>query len=174
MLKSRPAGYGTWERKSGRQRSAAERGDVRAAILSVLRDGARNGYQIMLDIAERTGGSWRPSPGAVYPALSQLADEGLIESEKSEGRRVYRLTDAGRDYVEQHPENARGASESAPQREAWQASDLVAEAARLGRGIAQVAQAAAPQQLRSAEELLEKTRRGLYKILAGENGEDHE
>jgi len=55
----------------------AGRGDVRAAILAVLVDGPRNGYQIMSEIEERSGGAWRPSPGAVYPALSLLADEGL-------------------------------------------------------------------------------------------------
>src|SRR5215475_10772782 len=56
----------------------AGRGDVRAAILALLREGPRTGYQIMSEIEERSSGAWRPSPGAVYPALSQLADEGLI------------------------------------------------------------------------------------------------
>ena len=64
----------------------AGRGDVRAAILALLREGPRNGYQIMSEIEERSGGAWRPSPGAVYPALQQLADEGLIEAEESGGR----------------------------------------------------------------------------------------
>src|SRR5215813_10180893 len=50
----------------------AGRGDVRAAILALLREGPRNGYQIMAEIEERSGGAWRPSPGAVYPALQQL------------------------------------------------------------------------------------------------------
>jgi hypothetical protein len=60
----------------------AGRGDVRAAILALLREGPRNGYQIMSEIEERSGGAWRPSPGAVYPALQQLADEGLIAGEE--------------------------------------------------------------------------------------------
>src|SRR6266480_3434189 len=98
----------------------AGRGDVRAAILALLREGPRTGYQIMSEIEERSGGAWRPSPGAVYPALSQLADEGLIAGEESGGRRAFRLTEAGREYVEQHPERARGAWESAAQQEAWQ------------------------------------------------------
>src|SRR3984957_10450107 len=81
----------------------ASRGDVRAAILALLREGPRNGYQIMSEIEERSGGAWRPSPGAVYPALSQLADEGLIAAEESAGRRVFSLTEAGREYTEQNP-----------------------------------------------------------------------
>ena len=149
----------------------AGRGDVRAAILALLREGPRNGYQIMTDIEERSGGAWRPSPGAVYPALSQLADEGLIEGEESGGRRTFRLTEAGREYVEQHPERARGAWESAAQQEAWEAPGLFAEAARLGGGIVQLAHAGTPEQVQAAEQLLEQTRRELYRILAGDAGE---
>jgi DNA-binding PadR family transcriptional regulator len=145
----------------------AGRGDVRAAILALLREGPRTGYQVMSDIEERSGGAWRPSPGAVYPALAQLADEGLIQGEESGGRRTYRLTDAGRDYVEQNPELARGAWESRTQQEAWELPGLFAEAARVGGGIVQIAHAGTPEQVRAAERLLEQTRRGLYQILAG-------
>jgi DNA-binding PadR family transcriptional regulator len=144
----------------------ASRGDVRAAILALLKEGPRNGYQIMSEIEERSRGAWRPSPGAVYPALSQLADEGLVVDEKTDGRRVFRLTDAGRRYVEEHPEMARGAWESSAQREAWEVPGLFAEAARLGAGIVQIAHAGTPDQLRAAERLLERTRRELYRILA--------
>ena len=152
----------------------AGRGDVRAAILALLREGPRNGYQIMSEIEERSGGAWRPSPGAIYPALSQLADEGLITGEESDGRRTYSLTEAGRRYVEQNPEMARGAWESAAQQEAWQEDwqlpGLLAEAARLGGGIVQIAHAGTPEQVQAAEQLLQRTRRELYRILAGEAG----
>jgi DNA-binding PadR family transcriptional regulator len=139
--------------------------------LALLREGPRNGYQIMSEIEERSGGAWRPSPGAVYPALSQLADEGLIVSDESGGRRTYRLTDAGRAYVEQNPDRARGAWESTAQQEAWEVPGLFAEAARLGAGIVQVAHAGTPDQVRAAERLLEQTRRKLYRILAEDEGE---
>jgi DNA-binding PadR family transcriptional regulator len=149
----------------------AGRGDVRAAILALLREGPRNGYQIMTEIEERSGGAWRPSPGAVYPALSQLADEGLIAGEESGGRRTFSLTEAGREYVEQHPEMARGAWESAAQQDAWEIPGLFAEAARLAGGIKQLAHAGTPEQVQAAEQLLERTRRELYQILAGDAGE---
>ena len=152
----------------------AGRGDVRAAILAVLQDGPRNGYQIMSEIEERSGGAWRPSPGAVYPALSLLADEGLIEGEEAGGRRTFRLTDAGRAYVEQHPEMARGAWESMEQQEAWQLPGLFSVAARLGAGIVQVAHAGSPGQVRAAERLLEETRRRLYRILADDLGAEQD
>ena len=148
----------------------AGRGDVRAAILALLREGPRTGYQIMSEIEERSGGAWRPSPGAVYPALAQLADEGLIAGEESGGRRMFSLTDAGRSYVEQNPEMARGAWESMVQQEAWQLPGLFAEAARLGGGIVQMAHVGTPEQIHAAERLLEQTRRRLYQILADDTG----
>jgi DNA-binding PadR family transcriptional regulator len=144
----------------------AGRGDVRAAILALLREGPLNGYQIMSEIEERSNGAWRPSPGAVYPALSQLADEGLIEAAESAGRRTFSLTAAGREYVEQNPDMARGAWESEAQQEAWEIPGLFAEAARLGGGIVQIAHNGTPDQVRAAERLLQRTRRDIYAILA--------
>jgi DNA-binding PadR family transcriptional regulator len=153
----------------GRVRPKASRGDVRAAILALLREGPRNGYQIMSDIEERSGGAWRPSPGAVYPALSQLEDEGLIAADESGGRRTFSLTDAGREYVAQNPDMARGAWESTAQQEAWQVPGLFAQAARLGAGIVQVAHAGTAEQVAEAERLLQRTRRELYRLLAEED-----
>src|SRR5215813_810640 len=111
----------------------AGRGDVRAAILALLREGALNGYQIMSEIEERSNGAWRPSPGAVYPALAQLADEGLVEAEESGGRRTFSLTDDGRRYVEENPEMARAAWESMAQDEAGEAPGLFVQAAAGGQ-----------------------------------------
>jgi DNA-binding PadR family transcriptional regulator len=158
----------------GKQRAKAGRGDVRSAILALLMEGPRTGYQIMSDIEERSGGAWRPSPGAVYPALSQLADEGLIVGEETGGRRTFRLSEAGREYVEQNPHAARGAWESEAQQEAWELPGLFAEAARLGSGIVQIAHAGTPAQVQAAERLLEQTRRSLYQILAEEDGSDED
>ena len=163
---------GWWPGPPGPARGTkAGRGDVRAAILALLREGPRNGYQIMTEIGERSGGAWRPSPGAVYPALSQLTDEGLIAGEESGGRRTFRLTEAGREYVEHNPQMARAAWESAAQQEDWEVPGLFAEAARLGGGIVQLAHAGTPEQVQAAEQLLEQTRRELYRILAGDTGE---
>src|SRR5271167_814513 len=78
----------------GRGRKA-RRGDVRTAALILLAEEPRNGYQIMQELETRSDGLWRPSPGSVYPALQQLEDEGLIRSEEIDGRKLFRLTDAG-------------------------------------------------------------------------------
>src|SRR5487761_728502 len=150
----------------------AGRGDVRATILALLQEGPRNGYQIMSEIEERSEGAWRPSPGAVYPALQLLADEGLIIGEEAGGRRTYQLTDAGRAYVAENPEMARGAWESMAHAGAGGLPGLFSQAARLGAAIAQMAHAGTPEQMREAERLLEQTRRRLYHLLADDETDD--
>jgi DNA-binding PadR family transcriptional regulator len=153
----------------------AGRGDVRAAILALLREGPRNGYQIMSEIEERSGGAWRPSPGAVYPALQQLADEGLVEAEESGGRRTFSLTDAGRRRIEENPEMARAAWESMGGDEPGEVPGLFIQAAQLGGSIVQMAHAGTPEQVRATEQLLEQTRSKIYQILAGDvRGEQDE
>jgi DNA-binding PadR family transcriptional regulator len=166
-----PGGAGGWPGSPEPPRAPkAGRGDVRAAILALLREGPRNGYQIMSEIEERSDGAWRPSPGAVYPALQQLADEELIEAEESAGRRAYSLTDEGRRYLEENPEMARAAWETMAQDEPGEVPGLFVQAARLGGTIVQVAHAGTPEQVHAAEELLEQTRRKMYQILAEDDG----
>jgi len=171
-----PGGPWGWPGPPGKSPGPkAGRGDVRAAILALLREGPRNGYQIMSEIEERSGGAWRPSPGAVYPALQQLADEGLIEAEESAGRRAFSLTDEGRRYLEENPDMARAAWESMAQDEPDEVPGLFVQAARLGGTIVQVAHAGTPEQVHAAEELLEQTRRKMYQILAEDDaGEQDE
>jgi DNA-binding PadR family transcriptional regulator len=84
-----------------------ENGEVRLAILSLLDEGPKHGYQLMKEMQERSGGLYRPSAGTVYPTLQLLEDEGLIESEKKDGRRVYSITDAGRAELGRDPETVR-------------------------------------------------------------------
>ena len=74
------------------------RGELKAAIIDTLGDiEPANGYAIMQAIAEAIGGGWRPSPGAIYPAILGLEDTGLVEATSDDGGSVtYTLTEAGR------------------------------------------------------------------------------
>ena len=102
-----PMGPGFGPRGPRGRGRRARRGDIRTAALLLLAEEPRNGYQIMQDVEERSEGSWNPSPGSVYPALSQLEDEGLIATGEQEGRKLYTLTDAGRKALEERGERAR-------------------------------------------------------------------
>lgn len=73
------------------------RGELKAALLNVLAEtGPAHGYAIIGTLAGRVGEGWRPSPGAVYPALLALEDDRLIAGQEHGGSRVYELTPEGR------------------------------------------------------------------------------
>ncbi|MUN36230.1 PadR family transcriptional regulator [Actinomadura litoris] len=160
---ARGGGRGPWGR--GRK---APKGNVRAAILALLAEEPRNGYQIIQEINERSGEAWKPSPGAVYPALQQLADEGLITAEEGGGRRTYRLTAEGGAYVAEHADEleepwaqmAPDFGEGAP--------ELFRQVAQTGAAVMQIVHSGTPDQVRRATEILSETRRALYRVLAGE------
>ena len=96
-----------------------EGGEVRLAILSLLGEGPKHGYQLMKEMKDRSGGMYRASAGSVYPTLQMLEDQGLIESGNEDGRRVYRLTVAGRTELESDPEAVRRIWERAERWEDW-------------------------------------------------------
>ena len=81
-----------------------EFGEVRLAILSLLKDAPKHGYQLIKELTERSGGLYKASAGTVYPTLQQLEDEGLIVSEAQEGRKVYHLTQHGTEELEREKE----------------------------------------------------------------------
>jgi DNA-binding PadR family transcriptional regulator len=154
----------------GRGGARARRGDVRAAMLKLLAEEPRNGYQLMQEIERRSEGVWRPSPGSVYPALQQLEDEGLVRAEETDGRKLFHLTDAG------HEAAAGIGAEGAP----WDAVsesvdsdvwELFAVAKQVGMAIFQIAQAGTSEQVVAAREILTNARRSLYGILAEDDPE---
>ncbi len=145
------------------------RGDVRAAILDVLAVEPMNGYQIIQQIAERSGGAWKPSPGSVYPTVQQLEDEGLVEGHDAEGRRLLRLTDPGRRYVEEHPDEMAGTwrpFDEADEEEHGHAGDLKPVIGQVMGAVWQVIVSGTRQQQAEAAEILAETRRKLYGLLA--------
>ncbi len=170
-----PAWPGMWQGKGmgGPGGRRAGRGDVRMAILALLAAGPRHGYQIMADIAERSGGVWKPSPGSVYPVLSALQDEGLVDDEKVEGKRVFSLTASGRQYTEA---NASALSEVFSQftraSEDTEQPDVRALLAGLAGATIQVVANGTSDQIAAAVEILERTRRDLYGLLASESATD--
>jgi len=156
--------FGGFDFGGGRR---AGRGDIRAAILALLSEEPMHGYQIMQELESRSGGAWRVSPGSVYPTLQQLQDEALITStEQAGGRRVFALTDAGR-------EQAKMSAASPPWQDAADASnDDMASTRKLFTQVAaatwQVGQTGSAAQVAQAHEILRDTRRRLYQLLADE------
>jgi len=144
----------------------ARRGDVRTAVLLLLAEEPRNGYQIMQELEERSGGAWSPSAGSIYPALQLLEDEGLVRSEEADGRKLLHLTDAGRKHVAE-----RGEDQPAPWEE--MARDVGDDARAIMKvvrevmvAMTQVIQTGSDAQREEARRLLIGLRRDLYLMLA--------
>jgi DNA-binding PadR family transcriptional regulator len=140
------------------------RGDIRTAILVELAEAPMHGYQLIQAITVRSGGTWKPSPGSIYPTLQLLADEGLVTAAQEGERKVYSLTDAGKAAAAEfaaapHPsENRRG----------WDADRgaLPRAGAKLAQAIGQVATSGTREQRDRAAEIIDDARRKLYAILA--------
>ncbi|MHA7156123.1 PadR family transcriptional regulator [Arthrobacter sp. TMN-50] len=150
-----------FEKRAG---TRAGRGEVRSAVLALLAERPMHGYQIIHEIEERSGGSWKPSAGSVYPTLQLLADEGLISAEESNGRKIYSLTESGREEVA-------GAGAATP----WSATGqgtgagfaaLPKAGVELAQAAAQVGRTGSPEQVQEAIKVLNDARRRLYSILA--------
>ncbi len=155
-----PGGWGPPGAYGGHR---ARRGDVRSAILGLLDERDMHGYEMIQELEAKTSGRWRPSAGSIYPTLQLLADEGLVSAQEVDGRRVFSLTDAGR-------EAAKGDAERKP----WEHGDdegsphhrLRRAAFQLGGAAMQVGQAGTEELVNQAVEILTDARRKLYALLA--------
>ena len=151
------------------------RGDPRHAAR-----GADERLPADLQIAERSGGAWKPSPGSVYPTIQQLEDEGLVEADDERGRRTLRLTDEGRTYVEEHADELaetwapfgrqfgeRRGDEVPP---GGEYAALKPEIGQVMAAVWQIVTTGTDRQRREAINILIETRRKLYGLLA--DGDD--
>jgi len=105
-----------WRGRGGARRSArpwwaelmaeapprAERGEIKYLVLEAIAEQQRHGYEIIQHIEKRTGGAYRPSPGVIYPTLQLLEELGHARILEHEGRKLYAITDAGREELEAH------------------------------------------------------------------------
>ena len=162
-----PAGPGA---PFGRGRGRAQRGDVRTAILLLLADQPMHGYQIMQAMSDRTGGAWHPSPGAIYPTIAQLEDEGLVTTKEEGGRRLVTLTAEGRTYLEER--SARLGDPFADFAGAADRPDLRDPMHQLLAAVRQIEVGGSAAQLEAASQVLAQARRSVYLILAGESEVD--
>ena len=162
--------FGPWGGRGGfggpGRRRRMRRGDVRAALLLLLEEQPTNGYGLMQEIEQRSNGVWRPSPGSVYPALSQLEDEGLVRVEGEGGRKAYALTDEGRAHVDEHREALGEPWAEAGQGVGEGRLELRGLLWQLGAAAMQVGAAGTDAQVDQARQVLTDARKALYRLLA--------
>jgi DNA-binding PadR family transcriptional regulator len=151
-----PRGFGP---RGGR----ARKGDVRAAILSLLAQAPASGYGLMKAIGAKTQDAWRPSPGSVYPTLAQLVDEQLIEAtDPTAARSDFRLTEAGKAYVAEHGDQIAAAWDIASDDET---GHLRGATMKLMGALRQFGADATSDQQKRAADKVDSLRKELYAIL---------
>jgi DNA-binding PadR family transcriptional regulator len=143
----------------------ARRGDVRSAILVLLREQPMHGYQVIQELAERTGGDWRPSPGSVYPTLQLMEETGLIAGAEHEGKRIFTLTAEGERVLDERGDQPPPwASMAGGSRGLFH--DLKEAFPALGAAAMQVVQTGTAEQAKATIEILVDARRRIYALLA--------
>lgn len=143
----------------------ARRGDVRPAILALLKEQDMHGYQIIQELSNRSGGAWTPSPGSIYPALSALEDQGYVTSVQADGKRVFSITDEGRTHADEH----KGASPWEEFAEKAGPKLQLREAMiSLGGATMQVMRGGTDEQAEQVAAILDEARKRIYLMLAGE------
>jgi DNA-binding PadR family transcriptional regulator len=96
-------GFGGWGGRSRRFRwKIFERGDLKFVILRMVSEKPMHGYEVLKALEEESGGCYKASPGSVYPTLQMLEDQGFVRSHEEDGKRIYQITDEGREYLEEH------------------------------------------------------------------------
>jgi DNA-binding PadR family transcriptional regulator len=144
------------------------RGNVRFAVLALLAEEPMHGYRIIQEITERSNGWWKPSAGSVYPTISQLEDEGLVEAAEGQTPKVVRLTDAGRAYAEEHAEELAAVWSDRAEGTPDAMLALREQMAETRAVLFELVQAGSEQQITSATRVLAETRRSLGEILNAE------
>lgn len=125
-----------------------------------------HGYELIQQIREKSEDVWRPSPGSIYPALSQLEDEGLVIIEKVAGRKTAKLTESGTAYIEENRADLGDPWQEVKDGVGDQTLDLRGLVGQLMGAVAQVAAVGTPAQAAKAAEVLTEARKALYRILA--------
>jgi len=142
-------------------------GEIRLALLSMLESGPKHGYELMKELETKSGGMYKASAGAIYPALQQLEDEGMVTSDPTAGKRVYSLTDSGKAELEREGETVNRIWRRAEQAGDW-APWMGMEGAEVMRPAATVMKAALKAATRGSHdsariakirEILERTTR---------------
>jgi len=91
-----------------RRGSSFQKGDLKYILLDLIKDKPRHGYDIIRELEEQSYGSYKPSPGVIYPTLQMLEEMGYASSVEQEGKKVYSITQEGLNFLENKKDIANG------------------------------------------------------------------
>jgi len=154
----------------GPRRRFFRQGEVRLALISLLQDEPAHGYELMKRLEERSGGMYRASAGTVYPVLQQLEDEGLVKIVEADGKKVYHLTDTGREELLVHEEHIERIWERAHGWKDWgvhmgpESAEIWGSWGRLSKAAFRVAAKADFENTEKVRDILDRARKELEKL----------
>jgi DNA-binding PadR family transcriptional regulator len=143
------------------------RGILKFALLKLLEEVPRHGYDLIRTVREK---GWGGGAGSVYPLLSALEAAGLIAGRDEGDRRIYEITEEGRRLLGEHAAelerllNEDGRGEGIGE----MASQLRDSAGRLMQAVSQLGPSSKPETIERARELLDEARKEIYQLLAEE------
>ena len=145
-----------------------KRGILKFVLLKLLADESRHGYDLMREIRRK---GWPGGPGSIYPLLAALEEEGLIAGRDEGERRTYEATDKGRQHLREHAIDFGSFFEKDGEEEEAESEThggLRESAGRLMQAVAQVGPSSKSETTERVRDLLDRTRREIYTLLAQE------
>ncbi|WGV23438.1 PadR family transcriptional regulator [Halotia branconii] len=144
------------------------RGDIKFMLLGLLSERSQHGYELIKELENRRGGFRRLSPGSVYPTLQMLEEGGYLTSEQVEGRRVYTITESGRQLLSDRKQHndARNTHGSFTENKSSELIELRRTLTQLNDAVTQIARSGNLEQALQVRDLLVQVKREIYKFLA--------
>jgi DNA-binding PadR family transcriptional regulator len=142
------------------------KGDFKVIVLSVLQDRPMHGYEITRVIQEESHGMYRPSAGAVYPALKILLKKGMVKVTSSERRKVYRITPAGKKLLRERHAELHSYMEAFKKSLGPEKAAMMEEMAKTGKLIAATGRTITPAQAKKVAKIVAETRERILRILS--------
>jgi DNA-binding PadR family transcriptional regulator len=146
------------------------RGDIKFILLELLSEQPQHGYELIKELEARRGGFRRLSPGSVYPNLQMLEEGGYLTSEPVEGKRVYTITESGRQFLSDRnpPSQSRGTGDRSTESRPSELIELRRTLTELNDAVTQIARSGNVEQANRVRELLAQVKREIYRLLAEE------
>ncbi|PSF31992.1 PadR family transcriptional regulator [Aphanothece hegewaldii CCALA 016] len=137
-----------------------QRGEIKFILLELLSENPKHGYELIKELESRF---CRVSPGSVYPTLQMLEDGGYLTSEAVDDKRVYTITESGRQLLNERQRPQKESMRGQPSPELMELRTSVTE---LNDAIAIVARSGTPEQTLQVRDLLTQLKREIYKMLS--------
>lgn len=165
--------WGRWEWRSSRRRRHRHhnrlrgplRGVLKFVLLKLLSELPRHGYDLMR-MAREYG--WAAGPGSVYPLLGFLESAGYVTSRQDGDRRTYEITEKGRAVLEERAKDVEAFINAATESKEEPMDELEDAMERLGVAVEQLGDSAKPETIARVRELLDRSRKEIYTLLAQE------